>query len=225
MLLFDIDGTLLLTGGAGRIAFEKAFFELFGIENAWGQTLPDGKTDPAIIQEIAQKTIRRILSEEEYKKLCQRYLSYFSGEIGNSPRFRLLPGVPELLEQLAKIKELTLGIATGNFKEAAMLKLEKGSLRHYFLFGGFGCDSHERVGILTAAIERGGKILGATFSPSQIFVIGDTPQDILAAKKIGAHSIAVATGRLKEKELASHAPAYLFPDLKNTHKFLQAVVQ
>ena len=85
ILLFDIDGTLLLTGGCGKIAIEKAFQELFGIENAWGDMMPDGKTDLLIIEEISKRTLNRSLNETENAKVSKRYLTYFRSEIQNAP--------------------------------------------------------------------------------------------------------------------------------------------
>ncbi len=220
MLLFDIDGTLLVTGGAGRIAFERAFEELFGIKNAWGDTVPDGKTDPIIIREIADRTIQRKLEEKEYTRLCERYLLYFAEEIIDSPRFHLLPGVPKLLELLAGMEHLILGIVTGNFEGAAWAKLEKGDLKHYFGFGGFGSDSWDRAEITRIALERGRGNRAKQVSKENVFVIGDTPHDVSAAKKLGLKSIAVKTGHTPENELLASRPDYILPDLSDSEKFL-----
>lgn len=220
MLLFDIDGTLLMTGGAGRIAFERAFEELFGIQNAWGNTVPDGKTDPIIIREIADRTVRRELQKEEYTRLCERYLLYFSEEITDSPRFRLLPGVPKLLDLLAGMEHLILGIVTGNFENAAWAKLEKGGLKHHFKFGGFGSDSWDRAEITRIALERGLESGAKQVSKENIFVIGDTQHDILAAKKLGLKSVAVETGNTPKQELTALRPDYFFADFSDAEKFL-----
>src|SRR3989338_1935415 len=174
ILLFDIDGTLLLTGGVGKIAFEKAFDELFGIPDAWGDTIPDGKTDPIIIGEIVAKTLGRPLSQIEYSRLAERYLRYFRNEIRDAPNFRLMPGVSALLNSLSKTENVSLGIATGNLEEAAWLKLERGGIRHFFPFGGFGSDSNERSEIIQIAIKHGEKTLGRKFDAKEIYIIGDT---------------------------------------------------
>ena len=222
ILLFDIDGTLLHTGGCGKVAFEKAFQELFGISNAWGNTSPDGKTDPLIIEEIVATTLKHPLDKHEYQNLCERYLAYFEKEIKIAPRFRLMPGIIPLLTKLSEEKDVFLGIASGNFEEAAWLKLEAGKIRHFFKFGGFGSDSKERSEIIKTAIQRGEKACGYTFRKDQVYVIGDTIYDVRAAKKAGVKSIGVTTGT-KGKDSFSEKPDYLLPDLSDTKRFLTIV--
>jgi phosphoglycolate phosphatase-like HAD superfamily hydrolase len=223
MLLFDIDGTLLYTGGAGRAAFERAFEELFGIPDAWGDTNPDGKTDPWIIDEIAGRILDRSLQAEEYGELVRRYLLYFRSEIKNSPRFRLMPGVPALLRALSTSEEFLVGVATGNFEDSAWSKLEQGGIREYFGFGGFASDSGDRPEILRAAIERGRRLHNVDLRPEEIFVIGDTERDVQAAKAIGARAIAVATGRMTREDFASHEPHHVLADLADTDGFFRVV--
>lgn len=225
MVLFDIDGTLLMTGGAGRFAFERAFKELFGIKDAWGNTIPDGKTDPIIINEIADRLLKRPLQKEEYDTLCGRYLAYFGEEIIDSPRFRLLPGVPAILDTLSGIKNVILGIVTGNFEGAAWAKLEKGGLRHYFNFGGFGSDSWDRAEITRVAFERGIKKSAREITRENVFVIGDTQHDVMAAKKLGAKSVAVRTGHTPENELIASGPDYLLTDLAAGETLLRILKQ
>lgn len=220
MVLFDIDGTLLMTGGAGRFAFERAFKELFGIKDAWGNTIPDGKTDPLIINEIAGRLLTRPLQKEEYETLCARYLAYFAEEIIDSPRFRLLPGVPAILDLLSGMEHVILGIVTGNFEGAAWAKLEKGGLRHYFDFGGFGSDSWDRAVITRAAFERGLEKYGREIAKENVFVIGDTQHDVMAAKKLGAKSVAVRTGNTPESDLIASGPDYLLKDLASAETLL-----
>ena len=141
MLLFDIDGTLLLTGGVGKIALEAAILELFGIPDSWGNLIPDGKTDPMIISEICFRILKRNLMDEEYHTLCSRYHHHFENEISHADRFRLMPGIPELLGTLAGNPCLVMGLATGNFGKAAEMKLKRGNLDVFFSFGGFASDS------------------------------------------------------------------------------------
>lgn len=223
MLLFDIDGTLLYTGGAGRTAFEKAFEELFGITESWGNTRPDGKTDPLIIDEIARRVLGRPLEAREYEELVRRYLAYFRSEIKTSPRFRVMPGVPALLRALSSSDEFLVGVATGNFEDSAWSKLEQGGIRGHFSFGGFASDSGHRPEILQAAIDRGRRIHGADFSPEEIFVIGDTERDIQAARAVGIRAIAVATGRMKREDFAPHQPDHVLADLSDPDGFFRAV--
>ncbi len=224
ILLFDIDGTLLLTGGCGKIALEKAFEEVLGTQNAWGDMMPDGKTDPFIIEEIAQKILNRKLTSSEYTALSKLYLTYFRLEIQNATNFRLMPGIPELLSALVKKNDILLGIATGNLEEAGWLKLEHGGIRKFFRFGGFGSDSMERSEIIQAAIECGEKILGRKINAEEIYVIGDTHYDVRAAKKLGLKAIGVTTGSMKEKDFSGeHKPDYLLDDLSDIDSFLSLI--
>jgi len=224
ILLFDIDGTLLLTGGCGKIALEKAFEEALGIQNAWGDMMPDGKTDPSIIEEIAQKTLNRKLTTLEHVTLSKLYLTYFRTEIQNALNFKLMPGVPELLSALAGKDEILLGIATGNLEEAGWLKLERGGIRKFFRFGGFGSDSMERSEIIQAAIQRGEKILNQKINLEEVYVIGDTHYDVKAAKKLGLKAIGVTTGSMKEKDfLGEYEPRHLLNDLSDIDLFLSLI--
>ena len=221
ILLFDIDGTLLLTGGAGRIAFERAFHKLFHIPEAWGDLIPDGKTDPSIIEEISQRTLGRRLAKHEYSTLLEHYLIYFRDEIRNTPHFRLMPGVTELLDILSKRNNILMGLATGNLEEAAWLKLEKGNIRKFFSFGGFDSDSSDRSEITRIAAERGEKIFGRKVDSHDVYVIGDTYHDVRAAKKLGFKTVAVTTGSMKEDHfLGGDKPTYLMSDLSDVRLFL-----
>ena len=224
ILLFDIDGTLLLTGGAGKIAFEKAFHELFGIANSWGETNPHGKTDPMIFEEIALRVLKRPVSRDENSMLVERYLYHFRKEIKRSPNFRLMPGIPSLLQTLSKEKNLILGIATGNLEEAGWLKLERGGLRDFFPFGGFGSDSSERSKIILTAIKRAEKTSGQKANLDQVYIIGDTHYDVRAAKKVGLKSIGVVNESVNNEEtFGNEKPTHLLTDLSNTGLFLKLI--
>lgn len=220
ILLFDIDGTLLHTGGVGRIAFEKIFEEQFAVREAWGGLIPDGKTDPVIFEEIALRVLKRPLTPEEYTRLSKIYTDYFREMIPDAPNFRLMPGVSQLLATLSKISHWHLGIQTGNFEEVAWLKLQRGKLNHHFSFGGFGSDSRHREGLMAEALKQGEKKLKKSISPRHAFVIGDAPQDILAGKKLGLRTIAVTTGHSSYETLRNCRPAFLCKDLTDIPRFM-----
>lgn len=223
LLLFDIDGTILRSGGASQIAFSKAFEQLFGVANAWGDLRAHGMTDPLIFRELASRNLGRALSSDEYAKLVDTYISHSERELAIAPNFRLMPNVTKLCEVLSAVPEFALGIQTGNFRKTADLKLKKAALSHHFSFGGYACDSERRAEFVRVAIRRGEEIHKTKFSSADTFVIGDTIHDIAAARAVGAKVIAVATGPAPIEELKAHSPDYVFPDLSNTQEILQIV--
>ena len=220
LLLFDIDGTLLLTGGAGKIAFEQAFEELFEIPDAWGDLDPHGKTDPAIFDEVAQRKLGRLLTEGESELLMELYEEIFEVLILRSPRFELMPGVVEILEHLTKAPDIFLALATGNFEGAGHMKLKRGNVDHYFHTGGFGNDAKERDKIVLAAVAYSEELAKQHFEKDQIFVIGDTEYDIAAAKKAGVRSIAVLTNGRTHQSFKNDPPDHILKDLADIPAFL-----
>ncbi len=223
LLLFDIDGTLLLTGGAGKIALEEAFAEIFGVSDCWKNLDPHGKTDPAIFDEIAIRELGRVLSEEEFYRLMTRYEDLFGAHIHQSPHFELMPGVIPLLEHLSQNDELFLALGTGNFEGAGRMKLARGGIEHYFRTGGFGNHARERHLILLAGIQQSEKIANQKFDKRQTFVIGDTERDIAAANQIGLRSIAVLTNGRTHEDFRPHSPDHILKDLTDITAFLSCL--
>lgn len=220
LLLFDIDGTLLLTGGVGKIAFETAFEEIFGVANSWKNLDPHGKTDPAIFDEVAQRELGRLLSDAEAEKLQHSYESFFESQIQTASHFTLMPGVPGLLEHLSQISDIFLSVATGNFEGAGRMKLRRGNIEHYFKTGGFGTNAKERLEIIRAAIINSELKTSERFNKKRIFVIGDTEYDINAAKAAGVRSIAVLTNGRTELCFKKNPPDYILKDLSNIPAFM-----
>jgi len=221
VLLFDIDATLLLSGGAGRRALDKTFFELYGVPAAMSDVKPDGKTDPLIIREIFQQKLPALVPEREFQKVAKVYLEYLEVEVETSPGFCLMPGVKELLERLSAIESFALGLATGNLEQGAWIKLRRAGLDGYFRFGGFGSDSEDRTEVIRAAMRRAGVFLGRHVSPTSVYVIGDTPRDIVHARNAGVGAIAVATGRSSVEELMNYAPDHVLEDLSRTEDVIR----
>ena len=221
ILLFDIDATLLLSGHAGTRAVNRAFEQLYGIQGAMNGIRPGGKTDPLIFREIFKKWRPDITPEMEMEKVGDTYLGYLREELPKSPNFRLMPGVRELLHALSQQPDLSLGIATGNMEEGAWLKLRQGGLHPYFRFGGFGSDAENRTVLIRIAIQRAISYLGTTVPSEDIYVIGDTPRDILHGKEAGARTVAVSTGHCTREELSCHDPDHLFPDFRCTGEVLR----
>ncbi len=225
LLLFDIDGTLLHAGHAPKHAVNLAFEELFGVTDAFGETVTNGRTDPLILHDIAVRTLDRDLSADEYHAVCKLYCTYLPEALRSVPGFHVLPGVRELLEECSAHPQILLGLETGNIEGGARLKLDHGKISHYFAFGGFGSDSSERADIIRAAIERARNALNVTDLEAQnIFVFGDAPQDVTAANLLGLNSIAVTTGRFCKEDLSTYGPMLILEDLRDRKRILDFVV-
>lgn len=221
MILFDIDGTLLLTGGAGKTALNRTFEKLFQIPNAYGDLIPDGKTDPLIIEEIAVKLLERTPTLAETKKIADLYIEYFKDEILSSQRFRLMPGIDRLIPSLGQNKNFCLGVATGNFKITALMKLNRGGLDPYFSFGGYGDDSTRRLELTRKAIERGKNRHPYEFRSEEIFLIGDTVHDMDVGKTLGLVTVAVATGSTPKEVLSQRRPDFIFDELTHHQELFE----
>jgi phosphoglycolate phosphatase len=193
ILLFDIDGTLVSTGGAGAVAWRRAFEELYGIPADIGKFTDAGMTDPDVGARTFEAVLGRKPSPLELAQIVQRRLEYLPEAVAESQGYRVLPGVPERLRQLSRAGHL-LGIITGNGDGAAHIKLARGDLNRWFTFGAYASAGLDRAGIVRQAVQRGEAMLGEDVPNTQIYVIGDTPRDIEAAHAAGCTAIAVATG-------------------------------
>jgi phosphoglycolate phosphatase len=193
ILLFDIDGTLVTTGGAGAVAWRRAFEELHGIPADIGKFTDAGMTDP----DVGAKTFEAVLGREpapvELAALVQRRLEHLPEAVAESEGYKVLPGVPERLRQLSRDGHL-LGLITGNGDGAAFIKLARGDLMRWFTFGAYAVAGIDRPGIVREAIRRGEAMLGEDVPNQGIYVIGDTPLDIQAAHAVDCTAIGVATG-------------------------------
>jgi len=220
VLLFDLDWTLIYTGGAGVRALDHAFEKLFGIPEAMKKISPDGKTDPAICREMIRVHLSREPEGPEIENLCRGYLDRLAEEIPVSPGYRILPGIPKLLEELSHHDEVLMGLGTGNLKEGAAIKLARADLMKYFRFGGYGSDAEERPTVLRTAVKRAEALAKKTFGPKDVVVIGDNIRDVQAGQAIGALTVAVASGPMNSDALAASRPDHLFQDLSDTQKVL-----
>ena len=193
VLLFDIDGTLVTTGGAGAVAWRQAFEELHGIPADIGKFTDAGMTDPDVGAKTFEAVLEREPTPNELAQLLQRRLEHLPEAVARSEGYRVLPGVTERLRQLSRDGQL-LGIITGNGDGAAYIKLSRGDLMRWFTFGAYASAGVDRAGIVRQAVGRGEALLGRDVPNTEIFVIGDTPRDIAAAHAVGCSAIAVATG-------------------------------
>ena len=220
LLLWDIDGTLITTGAAGQsaiaLATAKRFEggELNGVEIA-------GRTDIGIVHQILAK-YKTPVTDEGVHSLLDLYVELLTAELPKG-KGRVLPGVQELLEHAAKSPDRTLGLLTGNLERGAKLKLEQYRLWHFFAFGAFADDHHDRNELGAFALSRALEATGIKFAASQVDVIGDTGHDINCGKVLGARTVAVATGSWSREQLAEHEPDFLFDDFSNVDDVIQTL--
>jgi phosphoglycolate phosphatase len=199
-VLFDIDGTLLVTGGAGAVAWQRAFLELYGVEANIEEHTHAGMTDPEIAEIVFREVIGRDGSEAERAEAIAGYLSHLGDAVAESSGYRVMPGVEELLPRLAE-QGVLLGIVTGNIESAAHVKLARGDLNRFFAFGGYGSDSRDRTELTKRALERGGGVLGTPLDLAATIAVGDTPRDVKAGHGAGIRVVGVATGAYGVEEL------------------------
>lgn len=226
LVLFDIDGTLLWTDGAGRRAIQDALREIFGATGPADHRF-DGKTDPQIVREL----MRHVGHDDEridgsLERLFGMYVDRLRVELRNPAHPpKLLPGVHELLDALAATDEVVLGLLTGNLVEGARAKLEAvGIGMERFVVGAFGSDHERRPELPAIARRRANDLLDVDFSGRDIVVIGDTPDDMTCGRDVGAKPIGVATGRYSVRELLDHGAHAAFADLSDTDAVLTAIL-
>jgi phosphoglycolate phosphatase len=216
ILLFDIDGTLITSGGAGAVAWRRAFQELHGIPADIGKFTDAGMPDPDVGARTFEAVLGRKASPVELAQLLQRRLEHLPEAVAESEGYRVLPGVPERLRQLSRAGHL-LGLITGNGDGAAYVKLARGDLMRWFTFGAYASAGLDRPAIVRQAVQRGEALLGQDVPNADIYVIGDTPLDVEAAHAVGCTAIAVATGHYDAAALraagADHVIATLEEEL------------
>jgi len=213
-VLFDIDGTLLVTGGAGAVAWQRAFREMHGIEANIDEHTRAGMTDPEIATIIFREVIGREGSVAERGEAIAGYLSHLQQAVDESEGYRVMPGIEELLPRLAESGVL-LGIVTGNIEAAAQIKLARGDLNSYFSFGGYGSDSSDRTELTAKAIERGVEVAGKSLDLAATIAIGDTPRDVLAGHGAGIKVVGVATGNYSVAELEEAEADWAIADVRS----------
>ena len=221
LLLFDIDGTLIHSGGAGVQALIRAFKERFGVNDDLRDIEIAGMTDSGIVVSILNKH-NIPATHENVSAFLDSYVHFLSQEL---PRRKgnLLPGVLELLERLKSRPHIVLALLTGNVSRGARLKLEHYGVWHFFEFGAFADDHRDRNELGHFARARAKEKHGWEFAASEIDVIGDTPRDIACGKALGARTIAVATGRWNRDELAGHSPDFLIDDLSDVETIMDTL--
>jgi len=199
-VLFDIDGTLLVTGGAGGAAWQRGFEELYGIEADVAEHTDAGMTDPEIVKIIFKQVIGREGTPAERAKAIAAYLKHLPDTVAESGGYEVMPGVEELLPRLIE-QGILLGLVTGNVEAAAHIKLSRGRLNRFFSFGGYGSDSPDRTAVTKAALSRATLVSGDSFEGSSCISVGDTPRDVSAGHGAGIKVVGVATGTYSVEQL------------------------
>lgn len=222
LFLFDIDGTLLQSGGAGEKALRLGIRDRFGLEEDLAGIEIAGRTDSGIARQFLAKH-GLPASAENLEGFFEAYLNRL-GQLLPHSSGRLLPGIRPLLEALHGQPDAALGLLTGNLARGAELKLTQYGIWHFFPFGAYADDHHDRNQLGHFARRRAFQHHGVDFQPQAIFVLGDTPHDITCARAIGARAVAIATGRYSRHELARCAPDLLFDDLSDLEGVLGALM-
>ena len=221
LLLFDIDGTLIHSGGAGVEALKSAFKERFGIDDDLHDIEIAGMTDSGIVVAILNKH-KIPANAENVSAFLDSYVHSLSLELPRR-KGKLLPGVLELLEKLKSRPHVVLALLTGNVSRGARLKLEHYGVWHFFEFGAFADDHRDRNQLGQFARARAKEKHGCEFAASEIDVIGDTPRDIACGRALGARTVAVATGRWNRDELAKYEPDFLIADLSDVETMINTL--
>ncbi|HEX5437903.1 MAG TPA: HAD family hydrolase [Gemmatimonadaceae bacterium] len=226
LVLFDIDGTILWSDGAGRRAMSAALTQVFGGAGPTEYRY-DGKTDPQIVRDLMRLAGHADAAiDAGMDALTAHYLRGLERELADDAHHaHLFEGIAELLEALEARSDVVVGLLTGNMREGAAIKLRAVGLdAARFRVTAFGSDHSHRPELPAVAQRRARELLGMEITPSDMIVIGDTPADIECARAAGARSIAVATGRYTPEELAGHHPTAVFATLADTEAVMRVIL-
>jgi len=224
LVLFDVDGTLVLTGGAGKRGMTRAFEALFGVPDAFTAISLAGRTDTSILADALEKHGVPSTSSD-VAAFRSRYLDYLREEVAQATGGkRVLPGILPLLETLDSSRRSFLGLLTGNYTEAAEVKLAHFDLWRYFRCGAFGEDAHHRNHLVPIALDRARACgLSPGIDAGRVVIVGDTPRDVACAHAHGARIVAVATGEYSSGELRAAGAEVVFKDFSDTSAVLAAI--
>ena len=221
LLLWDIDGTLIDSGGAGERGLQLALKREFGIEDKLGWLEYFGRTDVWIARTILVHHLGTA-TPENVKRFLDAYLQALAEEMSN-PHAHVLPGIAKIVGDIARRSDIAQGLLTGNLRRGAEIKLGHFGLWAPFPFGAFANDAEDRDELGPYALRRASAHHGVNFVPERVFVIGDTPHDIACGKAIGACTLAVATGRYTSERLRAHTPTAVFENFADTGAFFSAL--
>jgi phosphoglycolate phosphatase len=211
-ILFDIDGTLISTGGAGAASWRLAFDELYGIPADIGAYTGAGMTDPDVGRKTFEAVLKREPERKEFTRLLERRLHYLHAAVEESEGYKVFAGVEELLPKLIDDGYL-LGLVTGNVEAAAHIKLHRARLNRFFSFGGYGSDSTDRGELTKIALERGSLVYGEPVTADQALVVGDTPHDVEGAHAAGIACVGVGAYHFTADQLREAGADYAIDSL------------
>jgi phosphoglycolate phosphatase len=214
VVLFDVDETLVHTGGSGARSWKQAFDTLYGIPADIGEYTSAGETDPFVGRTTFRAVIGREPTRDELGRLYSQYLLRLADDIWTSDGYRVLDGVEDTLTKLSETG-VVLGIVSGAMEGAARTKLAPANLNRFFVFGGYGSDSPDRVELISLAITKASRLHEGRLRPEEIFVVGDTPRDVQAARAVGAVAVAVASGKYPVEELRATGMDYVLSSLSD----------
>lgn len=213
VVLFDVDETLVHTGGSGARSWNAAFEKLYGVPADIGEHSSAGETDPQVARATFQGILGRDPAQDELGRLYAQYLLHLTEDIWISEQYRVLPGTEHILVRLVEAGVI-LGLVSGALEGAARTKLLPANLNRFFVFGAYGSDSPDRAELTRLAIDKATR-LHNQLTPAQVHVVGDTPHDIEAAKAAGAVPIGVATGHYSTDELAVAGGSHVLGSLED----------
>ncbi len=222
VILFDLDGTLVKAGGAGRRALNEAVRRLHGVSEVCSEFSLAGRTDKDNFRLAFHKAVGRRPDAREAARLEQAYLARLPRHVDKAVadgRYELIPGIKRFLKALRERKAL-IGLGTGNIKEGAHIKLRPSGLLDHFHFGGFGSDGYRRVKVLRTAVQRASQILGRRVSARDVYVIGDTHKDVAAGKQAGYHTGVVTCGFGEMEEIRKSSPEFMAEDFADLEAWL-----
>jgi phosphoglycolate phosphatase-like HAD superfamily hydrolase len=213
-VLFDIDGTLIRSGGASDRSWQRAFAELEDVDVDIRKTTGRGLPDPEVGRQAFRAVRGRDPTPEELARLLERRLSHLPEEVDRAEGFRVLEGAEELLGRLIADGFL-LGLVTGNVEPAAHIKLARAGLNRFFSFGGYGSDSSDRTELTRIAVERAATVAGAPIDPMTMRSVGDTPRDVEAGHGAGLRVVGVATGDFSVEQLTAAGAEWAIETLRD----------
>jgi phosphoglycolate phosphatase len=223
LILFDIDGTLVLTGGAGGRAMARAFEDVFGLQHGMASISMAGRTDAWIVAQMAANH-GLPFTDDVFDRFHEAYIGHLQKEIHKpGPQKGVLPGVRAVLEALTLHSRAHLALLTGNFERGAQIKLEYFDLWRYFGAGAFGDRTHDRNSLLETALARVAAAGGPSMTPAETVIVGDTPLDVAVAVAGGARSLAVATGSYGVEALRESGADVVVEDLMDIEAVLEGL--